>query len=101
MRTERPVYDRAVPEISRFFGIIVFMNYNDHPPPRFYVRYAEQRAIVAIESPALLEGSLSPRALGLVMEWAAAHRADLSEDWNRRKAAAAAEAHCAAGVGAC
>jgi hypothetical protein len=72
----------VVPEISRFFGIIVFMNYNDHPPPHFHVRYAEQRAIVAIESPAVLEGKLSPRALGLVMEWAAAHREELLEDWN-------------------
>jgi hypothetical protein len=71
-----------VPEISRFFGIVVFMNYNDHPPPHFHVRYAEQKAIVGIESPTLLEGELSPRALGLVMEWAAAHRQELLEDWN-------------------
>lgn len=65
------MYDRGVPEISRFFGIVVSMNYNDHPPPHFHVRYAEQKAIVAIQSPTLLEGELSPRALGLVMEWAA------------------------------
>ena len=45
-------------------------------------RYAEQKAIVAIESPAILEGMLSPRALGLVMEWAAAHRQELLDDWN-------------------
>jgi hypothetical protein len=57
-----------VPEISRFFGIVVFMNYNDHPPPHFHVRYAEQKAIFAVESPMLLTGELSPRALGLVME---------------------------------
>ena len=55
--------------------------YNDHPPPHFQVRYGEQRAIVAIESPTLLEGELSPRALGLIMEWAAAHRQELVEDW--------------------
>lgn len=76
------MYDGSVPEISRFFGIVVFMNYNDHPPPHFHVRYAEQKAIVGIESPTLLEGQLSPRALGLVMEWAAAHRQELLEDWN-------------------
>ena len=71
-----------MPEISRFFGIVVFMNYNDHSPPHFHVRYAEQRAIMAIESPMVLDGELSPRALGLVMEWAAVHRAELMEDWN-------------------
>ena len=76
------MYDRGVPEISRFFGIVVSMNYNDHPPPHFHVRYAEQRAIVAIESPMVLEGELSPRALGLVMEWAAMHRQELLDDWN-------------------
>ena len=37
---------------------------------------------VAIESPTLLEGELSPRALGLIMEWAAVHRQELLEDWN-------------------
>ena len=58
------------------------MNYNDHPPPHFHVRYVEQKAIVAIESPTLLEGQLSPRALGLVMEWAALHRQELLDDWN-------------------
>ena len=40
------------------------------------------RAIVAIESQALLQGELSPRALGLIMEWAATHRQELLEDWN-------------------
>jgi uncharacterized protein DUF4160 len=62
------LYDRVVPEISRFFGDHRVHDYYDHPPPHFHVRYAQQRAIVAIEAPAVLEGSLFPRALGLVME---------------------------------
>jgi hypothetical protein len=66
---------------SRFFGIIVMMFYNDHPPPHFHVRYGTLKAIIAIESLALLEGRLSPRALGLVMEWAELHRRDLREAW--------------------
>ena len=37
---------------------------------------------MAIESPTLLEGELSPRALGLVMEWAAMHRQELLDDWS-------------------
>jgi Domain of unknown function (DUF4160) len=95
------VHDRVVPEISRFFGIVVFMNYQDHPPPHFHVRYAERRAIVAIESPAVLEGNLSLRALGLVMEWAAAHRRGTARGLEPCAAAAAAEAHRAAGVDTC
>lgn len=70
-----------MPEISRFFGIIVTMYYNDHPPSHFHVRYGEQKAVVAIEEPRVLEGKLSPRAVGMVMEWAALYQHELAEDW--------------------
>ena len=62
-----------MPEISRFFGMIIAMYYDDHAPPHFHVRYGEQKTIVAIESLAVIQGKLSPKALGLVMEWAAQH----------------------------
>lgn len=65
-----------MPEISRFFGIVVSMFYNDHSPPHFHVRYGDQKAIVGIA------GRIGPRALGLVMEWAALHRPELLHDWD-------------------
>ncbi|TDI24730.1 MAG: DUF4160 domain-containing protein, partial [Acidobacteria bacterium] len=68
--------------ISRFFGIVVTMNYNDHPPPHFHVRYGEQRALIDIDTFTVLRGQLSPRVLGLVVEWAVQHRAELTENWN-------------------
>ena len=71
-----------MPEISRFFGIIVSMNYNDHAPSHFHVRYAGQYATVAILPLRILEGRLPPRVLGIVMEWAALHQVELLEDWN-------------------
>jgi len=70
-----------MPEISRFLGIIVAMFYNDHVPPHFHARYGEHKVEIAIESLAILAGSFPPRALGLLMEWAAAHRVELMEDW--------------------
>ena len=70
-----------MPEISRFFGIVVQMYYNDHEPPHFHVRYSGQRALIAIHDLAILRGHLSPRALDLVVEWATLHRAELLEDW--------------------
>jgi hypothetical protein len=70
-----------VPELSRFFGIIITMYYNDHPPPHFHVRYGQQKAIIAIESLSVLEGKLSVRALGLVIEWASQHQAELLRNW--------------------
>jgi len=70
-----------VPEISRFFGIIIAIYHNDHPPPHFHARYGEHKALVAIDSLTILRGSLPPRVLGLVVEWASGHRDALLEDW--------------------
>jgi hypothetical protein len=70
-----------MPEICRFFGIIITMFYNDHTPAHFHVRYGEQKAIIAIETLTLLAGELSPRVFGLVMEWAVIHRLELQENW--------------------
>ncbi len=70
-----------MPEISRFFGLIITMNYNDHPAPHFHVRYGDQKALIAIQSLTMMQGYLSPRALGLVIEWAAQHQAELMQNW--------------------
>ncbi len=70
-----------MPEISRFFGTVISMYYNDHTPPHFHVRYGSQKALIAIDSLSILRGSLSPRVLGLVIEWAAQHQAELVENW--------------------
>jgi hypothetical protein len=71
-----------MPEICRFLGIIITMYYNDHPPPHFHVRYNQQKAIIEIETLSILEGKLSPRVLGLVIEWAAMHKSELLKNWN-------------------
>jgi hypothetical protein len=70
-----------VPEISRFYGIVVQMYYADHDPPHFHVRYSGQKALIGIETLTLLRGGLAPRALALVLEWAALHQTELMEDW--------------------
>jgi len=57
------------------------MYFNDHDPPHFHARYAEHHARVAIETGNLLDGDLPPRAVRLVREWAALHRAELGDDW--------------------
>jgi hypothetical protein len=71
-----------MPEISRFFGIIVTMYYNEHSPPHFHVRYGRQKALIDIKTLTLLEGQLKPRTLGLVVEWAALHQVELMHNWN-------------------
>ncbi|CCI02331.1 MAG: DUF4160 domain-containing protein [Microcystis aeruginosa PMC 728.11] len=70
-----------MPEISRFLGIIITMYYNDHTPAHFHVRYNQQKAIIDIKNLTILQGQLSPRILGLVIEWAAIHQQELKENW--------------------
>lgn len=75
-----------MPEISRFFGIVVRMYFSDHEPPHFHAAYGDMEALVAIESLEILRGELPRRALSLVLEWATLHRSALREDWQLARA---------------
>lgn len=70
-----------MPEISRFFGIIIRIFCNDHDPAHFHASYAEHEALVEIETLMVLRGELPRRALALVLEWAVLHRPELRRDW--------------------
>ena len=72
-----------MPRLSEFFGIAIYMYWGDHGPPHFHARYAGHKASITIEELSLLAGSLPPRALGLVMEWAALHQGELRVAWDR------------------
>lgn len=72
-----------MPKLSEFFGISIYMYWGDHGEPHFHARYAGEKASIAIEDLSILAGKLSPRALGLVMEWAALHQGELREAWRR------------------
>ena len=72
-----------MPEISRFFGIVIQMYWNDHNPPHFHAFYAGEQALIDIDTLSLFAGRLSPRALGLVIEWAKLHQQELRADWLR------------------
>jgi hypothetical protein len=74
-----------MPEISRFFGIVIFMNYNDHLPPHFHARYQEQEVTVDIET-GLVTGTMSKRALRMVFEWMENHQEELLRNWERARA---------------
>lgn len=72
-----------MPEISRFYGIVIKMYFGDHLPPHFHAEYGDSQALIDIRTLALVAGQLPPRALGLVMEWAALHQDDLESAWER------------------
>ena len=72
-----------MPIISRFYGLIIRMYYNDHAPPHFHAEYGEDEAVFAISPVELLAGYLPGRARALVEEWATLHVSELMDDWNR------------------
>lgn len=72
-----------MPEICRFFGIVIRMYFLDHEPPHFHASYSGREAQVRITPVGLLAGALSPRTLALVMEWASLHQEELLENWRR------------------
>ena len=72
-----------MPEISRFYGIIIRMYFDDHSPPHFHAFYAEHEAVIGIESLVVLKGELPPRAHGLTIEWAQKYQAELLAAWKK------------------
>lgn len=70
-----------MPEISRFFGIVIQMFWADHGPPHFHARYGDYRCAVNISTLQVMQGHLPRRALVLTLEWASLHREALMEDW--------------------
>ena len=75
-----------MPTISRFYGILIKMFFDDHNPPHFHVIYNEFRAVICINDYSILQGDLPPKALGLVMEWTRLHQNELLKDWDLAKA---------------
>lgn len=75
-----------MPEISRFFGIVIQMYANDHGPPHFHARYGAGTARVRVDPVEVMESDLPGRALRLVLEWAMLHELELVVNWRRLRA---------------
>ena len=72
-----------MPEISRFFGIIIIMYYQEeHGLPHFHAKYGGQTGVFSIKDLNLIEGKLPRRVISLVLEWAFEHRDELLLDWS-------------------
>lgn len=74
-----------MPQISSFYGIIIWMYFRDHNPPHFHATYGEHEVLIKIEDLSIYAGDLPARALGLVIEWASTHRGELLENWKLSK----------------
>lgn len=71
-----------MPEISRFYGIIVYMFANEHLPPHFHVKYSEFEAVVDIQTGNLIKGEIPQKQIRLVQAWVEIHRDELLQNFN-------------------
>ena len=71
-----------MPEVTRFYGIVIKLFFGDHPPPHFHAVYGEYNALFNIETLEMIEGDLPPRAMKMVVEWATREQNELIRMWN-------------------
>lgn len=74
-----------MPEIARFYGIIIKLFFGDHPPPHFHAVYGEYNGLFDIQTLEMFEGDLPARAKKLVLEWAEINQTELLQMWNNQE----------------
>ncbi len=78
-----------MPELARFFGIIIRMFVEPTAPhhrPHFHAYYQDEVGIFAIDAIELIGGNLPRRQWRLVEAWAEIHQRELLDDWERLQA---------------
>lgn len=76
------IYLKNMPEISRFYGLIILMFFNEHNPPHFHVTYGDYKAIVDINEE-VVRGFMPKRALKILFEWMELHKEELLLNWEK------------------
>jgi hypothetical protein len=74
-----------VPRISEFYGIVIWMYWNEHPPPHVHAQYAEFEASFVIATGESIDREFPVRASRLVREWLDQHREELEANWDRAR----------------
>lgn len=74
-----------MPIITRFYGIVIKMFFNEHNPPHFHAIYGEYVGLIDLRTFEMLEGDLPPKALSLVQEWGKNHADSLLRMWDSKE----------------
>ena len=69
-----------MPEISRFYGIIIYMFFSEHNPPHFHIKYQDYEATIQIND-GIVQGKIPRTAIKLIFEWLDLHKDELLENW--------------------
>ena len=71
-----------MPEISRFYGIVVYLLWRDHNPPHIHFSYSGYECTYHILD-GIVEGKAPAKVISKVMEWVALHETELLELWEK------------------
>lgn len=71
-----------MPEIARFYGIVIKLFFGDRLPPHFHAVYGEYVGLFDIKTLEMIEGDLPKRAKKLVIEWATINKHELKQMWD-------------------
>lgn len=72
-----------MPQVSRFYGISIYLYYQDHPPPHCHAIYGDREAVFSLASGSIMEGDLPRRAERMVRQWIKQHRLELAHAWEQ------------------
>jgi Domain of unknown function (DUF4160) len=72
-----------MPTIAIFFGIIIRMWHDDHPPAHIHAEYQGFEALVSVQTGEVLQGSLPRKVAAIVKEWCLNHQAELLDNWDK------------------
>ena len=73
--------EELMPEISRFFGIVIKMYYNDHAPPHLHAEYQDYQGMFDMRTGDRIGGYIPIKAEKLVKKWISDYREELMEVW--------------------
>ena len=76
-----------MPEISRFYGIIIkmFFKPKEHEPSHIHALYGEYVGIFDLKTMEMTEGDLPIKAQGLIKEWISRNQLSLLQMWESQK----------------
>ena len=70
-----------MPIVSEFFGIKIYMYWQEHNPPHFHAEYSGLQAVIDINNSVIIKGALPLKQLKLVLAWCELHKTELIDNW--------------------
>jgi hypothetical protein len=74
-----------MPIISEFYGIKIYMYWNEHMPPHFHAEYNEFTIVVDFINGVVIKGLFPGKQLKLVLAWGEIHKDELMLNWENSK----------------